>query len=230
MNRKISRQDNFIFLIVALVMLLAGMALAQQFFAGEMQRLMQSATVVTLLVAVWGAHDKNYIFRRGLVFPVVIILTSLASYYLESIDKLFLQLFIMLLFFLVTAKKTAAQVLFSGSVTWNNILGSICLYLLMAMIWGLLYTLMQLFAGSAFNGIEAGLQWYELLPDLMYFSFVTITTLGFGDISPSIPVTQFLVYMEAIVGQFYLAILVASLVGARMTGPHSHREQNNDRS
>ena len=44
-----------------------------------------------------------------------------------------------------------------------------------------------------------------------------MTTLGFGDISPNLPVARFLVYLEAIVGQFYLAILVASLVGSRMS-------------
>jgi voltage-gated potassium channel len=60
-------------------------------------------------------------------------------------------------------------------------------------------------------------QWFTLFPDFIYFSFVTITTLGFGDISPTLPVARFLVYLEAIIGQFYLAILVASLVGSRLS-------------
>ncbi|WP_260680420.1 potassium channel family protein [Thalassotalea sp. PS06] len=228
MNKKISHQDNFIYLIIALILLLAGMALAQQFFEGPMQRLMQSATVVTLLVAVWGVHDKNYLVRRGIIFPIAIIVISVASYFLESLDRLHLHLFLLLIFFLITARKTASQVLFTGAITWNKILGSICLYMMMAMIWAILYTLAQLYAGNAFNGVSAKLQWYQLLPDFMYFSFVTITTLGFGDISPSIPMTKFLVYMEAIFGQFYLAIMVASLVGARMTSTPHHNEANND--
>ncbi|QDP02879.1 potassium channel family protein [Thalassotalea sp. PS06] len=223
-----SHQDNFIYLIIALILLLAGMALAQQFFEGPMQRLMQSATVVTLLVAVWGVHDKNYLVRRGIIFPIAIIVISVASYFLESLDRLHLHLFLLLIFFLITARKTASQVLFTGAITWNKILGSICLYMMMAMIWAILYTLAQLYAGNAFNGVSAKLQWYQLLPDFMYFSFVTITTLGFGDISPSIPMTKFLVYMEAIFGQFYLAIMVASLVGARMTSTPHHNEANND--
>ena len=49
------------------------------------------------------------------------------------------------------------------------------------------------------------------------YSFVTLTTLGYGDISPVLPLARFLVYMEAIVGVFYMAILVASLIGVRLS-------------
>ncbi|TKB47210.1 two pore domain potassium channel family protein [Thalassotalea mangrovi] len=223
-----SHQDNFVFLIIALVLLLAGVAMAQQFFAGTMQRLMQSATVITLLVAVWGSHDRHYLFRSSLIFPVAIVITSTAAYFIENINNLYIHLFLLLIFFIITARKTATQVLFSGPITWNKILGSICLYMLMAMIWALIYTLAQLYAGAAFNGVEEGLQWHQLLPDFVYFSFVTITTLGFGDISPSIPMTKFLVYLEATVGQFYLAILVASLVGGRVTNRSTQEEANHD--
>jgi hypothetical protein len=52
--------------------------------------------------------------------------------------------------------------------------------------------------------------------DLVYFSFVSLTTMGFGDITPTLPMARYLTYMEGIVGQFYLAILVASLIGARV--------------
>ncbi len=46
---------------------------------------------------------------------------------------------------------------------------------------------------------------------------MSLTTLGYGDITPVLPVARFLVYTEALVGQFYVAILVASLVGVRVS-------------
>ena len=52
--------------------------------------------------------------------------------------------------------------------------------------------------------------------NFIYFSFVTLTTLGFGDLLPVSPLARFLVYMEAVPGVFYMAIVVSSLVGARM--------------
>lgn len=55
--------------------------------------------------------------------------------------------------------------------------------------------------------------WYDAFPRYLYFSFVTLTTLGFGDTTPVEPLAQFLVYVEAVAGQLYIAILVASVVG-----------------
>ena len=69
---------------------------------------------------------------------------------------------------------------------------------------------------DAFNGLHQA-PWLENFAAAVYFSFVTITTLGFGDISPVLPLARFLVFMEAIVGVFYMAILVASLIGVRMS-------------
>lgn len=58
---------------------------------------------------------------------------------------------------------------------------------------------------------------YLQLPELAYFSFVTLTTLGYGDISPVTPFARALVNLEAIFGQFYIAILVAALVGIHIS-------------
>ena len=50
----------------------------------------------------------------------------------------------------------------------------------------------------------------------MYFSFVTLTTVGYGDITPSADITRLLACLEAICGQFYLGVLVAGMVGIRV--------------
>jgi len=209
-------KDNFIYLTFALTSLLLGMALAQQFFDVSAQRLMQSATVVTLLVVVWGVKDERFIMRSGFIFPLSILVTSMAGYWLDSINLEYTHLVLLLFFFIFTAIKTAKQVLLDGDIDRNKILGAFCLYLLLGLIWALLYTLTELLITNSFQGISSQL-WYELLPTFVYFSFVSLTTLGFGDISPSSPLTQFLVYMEAIVGQFYLAVLVATLVGSHLS-------------
>lgn len=58
---------------------------------------------------------------------------------------------------------------------------------------------------------------------MQYFSFVTLSTLGYGDILPMTPLTRILACLEAICGQFYLAVLVAGLVSVRVgqLGPPS---------
>ncbi|WP_448548982.1 potassium channel family protein [Thalassotalea fusca] len=224
-------KDNFIYLTIALSTLLLGMALAQQFFAPSAQRLMQSATVVTLLAVVWGAQEENFVLRKALVFPLAIIVSALGGYWLDNANLEYAHLVLMLIFFILTGYQTAKQVLFTGRITHNKILGAICLYMLLGLIWALCYTLLELSLPNAFRGLSANPAWYELLPTFVYFSFVTLTTLGFGDITPNIPLGQFLVYMQAVVGQLYLAILVASLVGSRLSAMQeskSHSAEQKD--
>jgi len=215
--KSMDQQDNFIYLTFALILLLLGTALAQQFFEASTQRLMQSTTVITLLVAVWGVESKQFILRKTLIFPLAIFAVALFSSWLDNAGFDQFYLLLLLSFFVSTAFKTAKQVLFTGVIDGNKILGAICLYLLLGLIWAVLFTLLQLELSGSFQAMQHHNQWYVLFPDFVYFSFVTMTTLGFGDIAPTLPIARFLVYLEAIVGQFYLAILVASLVGSRMS-------------
>ena len=215
--RQLTRQDNFIFLTFALVLLLLGTALAQQFFTDYIQRLVQSATIVTLLVAVWGIDSNDFVLRKTYYFPAAIVIFSLVSAWLDSAGFDQLYLLLLLSFFVSTALRTAKQVLFSGDIDLNKILGAICIYILIGLIWAVLFNLLQLNFPHSINNISDVGSWFELFPDFIYFSFVTITTLGFGDISPTLPLARFLVYFEAIIAQFYMAILVASLVGSLMS-------------
>ena len=115
----------------------------------------------------------------------------------------------------MTLKPAVKQALFAGEITSNSIIGSICIFLLLGLIWTMLYLLVAEFIPDAFAGVEP-FNWKQNLPDYIYFSFVTLTTLGFGDMLPISPLARFLVYMEAVTGVFYMAIVVSSLVGAKM--------------
>ena len=86
----------------------------------------------------------------------------------------------------------------------------------------MLYLLVAEFNPNAFSGIEQA-SWKQNFPEFIYFSFVTLTTLGFGDVLPLSPLARFLVYMEAVVGVFYMAIVVSSLVGASLSDSATER-------
>lgn len=204
------------------------MAICQQFFDQPMQRLTQSSTAIILFLSVWGVKKGKNSWQKALVLPSAIILSAALGYWLDSYHLEALHLSILLLFFIITAWETAKQVLFTGEINGNKILGAICLYMLIGLTWAILFTMLELYVGHSFNGITPDQQWYELLPTFVYFSFITLTTVGYGDISPSVPLGQFLVYFEALVSQFYMAILVASLVGAHMTSYASPSKEKNE--
>jgi voltage-gated potassium channel len=96
---------------------------------------------------------------------------------------------------------------------------SISVYLLLAFCWGLLYAVMFEFHPEAFN-LGPPSAAYEGQPPfavLIYFSLTTLSTIGFGDITPLTLQSRYAAVAEGITGQFYLAILVARLVGMQMS-------------
>ena len=106
--------------------------------------------------------------------------------------------------------------MFGPKIDVNKIVGSVTIYLLIGIIWALLYALVEEFFTGSFSGADLANDGNQFW-DLIYFSFVTLATLGYGDILPVNTYARTLAYMEAIAGQFYIAILVASLVGAHLS-------------
>ena len=101
------------------------------------------------------------------------------------------------------------DILLRSEVTKDTIYGGICVYLLIGFVWALFYGIVLSLEPQAFShiNIKAGL--YD---KLIYFSFTTLTTLGYGDIIPVTHVAKMLTNMEAIIGQLYPSILIAILV------------------
>jgi hypothetical protein len=98
-----------------------------------------------------------------------------------------------------------------GAITLDRLVGAVCIYLLLGVVWTLLFALLELVAPGSFH--YAGRQAGDPIEHLLYYSFVTLTTLGYGDVAPVHAVARTLAYLEAVVGQLYIALLIASLVG-----------------
>jgi hypothetical protein len=107
---------------------------------------------------------------------------------------------------------TVARAVFEpGRITYHRVVGAILLYLTIGLVFVALYTLVGALSPNAFNGLTVAAR-VSMPSDLIYFSFVTLTTLGYGDIVPVDPVARSLSNIEAILGQLYPATLLARLV------------------
>lgn len=95
-------------------------------------------------------------------------------------------------------------------VTMDMVRGGICVYLLLGYFWALLYAMVYTFDANAFS---SALLTDDSYLNLLYFSFVTLTTLGFGDIVPVNEVASVFTILEALVGQMYPTVFIALLVG-----------------
>jgi hypothetical protein len=207
-----SEKNNFVHLTIALVFLLMVGALLRQFPVSMGQQLLQAASIITIAAGIGSTSPTRTWFGAGIGFLAAIIIVAVLGFWLQHSGLDYLHLLILLGFYSYATWLAARQVLFTGPIDGNKIVGAICIYLLMGLIWALCYLFLAQALPGAFNGLEH-LPWYDNFSNAAYYSFVTLTTLGYGDISPVAPVARFLVYMEAIFGVFYMAILVASLIG-----------------
>lgn len=120
------------------------------------------------------------------------------------------------------------QILHPGRVTYDTISGAICAYLLVGVTWAFVYLSMELQWPGAFTltgsvTLASLAKTHDELQRLIYYSFVTLTTLGYGDIVPAIGPARAASALEAVVGQMYVAILVARLVALQIL--HSERDR-----
>jgi hypothetical protein len=120
-------------------------------------------------------------------------------------------------------------ILASRRVTFDTVCASLCLYLLLGLVWALAYSVVDVLNPGAFTWTVAAREPPQRLrigrgeTAVLYFSFATLTTLGYGDIVPTSPVSRMLASTEAIAGQLYLAVLVARLVGLHIAGSVGRR-------
>ncbi|MGH7139531.1 MAG: potassium channel family protein [Pirellulales bacterium] len=124
--------------------------------------------------------------------------------------------------FVVLVAVTVMRHLVTHDVTADNVAGAVCAYLFIGLGIGMVFTMIESLEPHSFVASAGELADEIAAPArrpsaLTYFSFVTLTTAGYGDIVPATPLTRILAALEAVLGQFYLAVLVAGLVGIRIS-------------
>jgi hypothetical protein len=106
-----------------------------------------------------------------------------------------------------TLPVTLRRVLHQRRVTYETVLGALCTYVLLGLLFAFVYLAVNDLSGPFFSQPGPHRQ-----PEFIYFSFVTLTTLGFGDLSPGVGVPQALTVIEALSGQSFVVTMVARLV------------------
>ncbi len=205
-------KTNFFYLLSALLFLLFAIPLAHDL---EIPAAPVRAVVfsVLLLVGVWSLKGGGRFFAIGMILAIVGVILNVLAMQLNSTIFHFNSLLLLIGFLLVTISFTLRQVVFGTELNANRLVGAICVFLLLGVIWALAYSFLELVVPSSFAGVAPirGPGWDN---GWLYFSFVTLTTLGYGDITPVSATARSLAYLQAVVGQFYVAVLVAGLVSA----------------
>ena len=167
------------------------------------------------LVLVTGAYSAAWQSRHRLPFLVLTAVTLAMRWTDMALDHTAFSVASIVLAFLwlVYAIGLIVTALFRmEKVNTNAILGAIVAYILTAVAFGMAFLLIELLQPSSFTGLPTGGVQRELEHALLYFSFVSITTMGYGGILPVSVLARSIASIEGVFGTLYLAVMIARLV------------------
>ena len=123
------------------------------------------------------------------------------------------------LFFTSVAVWTVWHLMRAERVTTETLVGAVSGYLLLGIAFAFLFEAVETLQPGAHNLGSVGDAVSPVFPDIFYFSFVTLTTIGYGDVSPASDGARLLAIVEGVTGQFYIAAVVARLVSLFVAAP-----------
>jgi voltage-gated potassium channel len=163
--------------------------------------------------------------RKVLIFAVVLALPAFAFWWsvrvTDSPTPIFGGLAFSVVFFLFIIYVLLRNIVRSEIVSVGTIFGAMSVYLLIGVVWSFVYAMVELASPGAFefgplaaqiddSGKHGQLRFFG------YYSLVTLSTLGYGDITPVTPLARSLAALEAVAGQLYIAVLIAFMVGTHI--------------
>ena len=218
-------------LLVSIVLLLGIYPMLRSDFVG---RMLFDAIFTLLFVTAYLAVFRRRASRLiALCLGIPTLIGAVSGYVWPSIPHVNLTVGLHLLaaLFLTFCLVQVLRIAYSDdSVSAESVYAALCGYLFIGVVFGHVYCIFEALVPGSFGGSEglaAQLQNEDRRRFLLtYFSFVTLTTAGYGDIVPASDPVRSMAMVETVIGQFYLAVLVAELIGKRVSQTISEQQSN----
>jgi len=193
------------------------LAVTSSFADGPIGELLGNlASSAVLLAGLFSMYHKRALLLVGMLLLAPAMAARWVFFWLETPALAPISISFWLLF---TAYNAAALFVFiqrRGAPSNDTIYGGICVYVLLGFCFGAGFALVEALNPGSFRFAEAAPTNITALEiQMMYFSFVTLSTLGYGDITPLAPTARSLAMIEAVVGPMFVAVFLARLVGIR---------------
>lgn len=209
-GKSILRGNGFRMLLFLLLLYIMGAPFIEPY--PSLAVLAHISLSMALFAAVYTVHQQNNKRSIAIILLIpLVILYWLGIYEIIAFSRLSATL-LFTVYYGLLIYSFIAQIKRAHRVDTNVLYATFCLYLVIGLFWGSLYMLLHQLSPGTYVGVLLDNPQY-MDHAFNYFSFVTLTTLGYGDITPQTAGAGSLCHMEAIVGQFFTAVVVAWLVG-----------------
>ena len=172
-----------------------------------------------IVFVVFESRQRRHSLAIAVSLSLLALISNWSDEYLNILPIVIAAQTFSILFIFYISYVIIMTIIEAKKVTVDIIFGAVCVYLLIGLMWTFLYSLLELNHPGSFitnispDKITASSSPEFIVSRLNYFSFVTLATIGYGDIIPVSHPAQMLSVFEAIIGQLYLTILIARFVG-----------------
>lgn len=208
------RIGRFTFLFISMLALFLLRPFLESYLG--LKFLMTIFVTFVMISGIYAVSGNKYGFIISMIIFIPAITMHWGQFYIGSIWFLILAKSIGLVFIAHVIVRILILIFKQNNITADMIMAAVCVYLLFGIMWSFGYALIELIRPGSFN--------YSGDPDttLFYYSYITLTTVGYGDVVPVSNAARSVASLEAVTGQIYLAVLIARLVG--MYSPQSSNQ------
>jgi hypothetical protein len=218
--RQIYRRDRFLFLLVALLLNIGLVPFFKDYIALRLLANVLLSTIFLSAIFAVSRTRREWVTVTLVALPLLVLMWM--TYWVPSAALILATHALTILFLLVAICRIFQFIFKAHEVTRNVVYAAVVIYLLIGVTWSDIYAVLEhLYPGSfklSGSTITSGLYVYT------YYSFVTLTTLGYGDLTPLTDQARSLAILEAVIGQLYVTVLIARLVGLHIS--HSSKKRN----
>lgn len=212
---------RFLFLLIALLLTLILGPVLNAF--PRMRILMTIFWSLVLISSVYAVSQKKRVILLAALLALPFFAEEWSSLFIVSLPALVIGKLFGALFFAFVIYHILCFIYKGREVCIELIIAAAVVYLLIGAMWSYFYSVLEMIHPGSFNLPDTSIG--TMQNRFIYFSFVTITTLGYGDITPNTPFASSLSMVEAVVGQLYMTVQVAWLVGIHVASYYEKRSR-----